>query len=756
MKRIQQIISVAVWLLLVVAVVEGRPKLDREEFVGPFPSWTNVKVDFGAVGDGRADDTAALQKAINTLGHGKSAVLFFPAGTYRITKGLTMISHMNVSLIGADPVTTVIRWDGPADGVMLFCNGVRYSKFSRLTWDGGGKPVSGVFHEWDGQTSNANSGNEHSDEIFRDLALGIRAGKPHFMDAECAVVRCKFQRNSVAGVRIQSFNALDWFVRDCEFADCAVGVTNDPGAGHFHVYRSIFRRSTVADITLRNAGYFSIRHNLSIGSRQFLDARNIGGWAVLLTVQGNTILDPQESLAINVANPGPTILLDNSIRSRPEITNGPVVHLDAGLDTEEYVAIGNQFTVPHPIAGHSRLLEYATTVKPIQSIPVPELTGAVHPVAIKRTVFEIGAGTTNATAEIQAALDRATTIQGQRPVVHLPAGRYDIKRTLTISAGSDVQVTGDGYATQIQWVGETNGLVWSLPGPARATFRDLTIRGTRQTDGLRVNRCDQPGARFFGDQLGVNGSHNGLLVTGLANTDVSLDTFYHSSNDGVSVRVVGSPQAAAGQPTAARTVIYGGASSGSPLNYEVARGGRLMAQDIWYEGAPATFMRLTGTGTFTLSGAQISPGRPGPNAAPTDPDFAGVTLDHFQGRATFLSVCFQTRALVLGNEGKTELLLLGIEPPAATDFLGPLPPNPHVALLLSRRYASQAEGAPPTRSVPDQGQADPVWLLQMLEQVRTDTPRPLTVISEPTTDLRFFRVSLENCNTAIQLQGDQP
>lgn len=756
MYQIKQLAVLGIGMLVVMAFAEGRPQLDREEFVGPFPSWANVKVDYGAVGDGQADDTAALQKALNAVGTGKSAVLFIPAGTYRITKGLTMISHMHVSVIGADPVTTIIRWDGPAEGVMLFCNGVRYSKFSRLTWDGGGKPVSGVFHEWDGHTSNANSGNEHSDEIFRDLALGIRAGKPHFMDAECAVLRCKFQRNSVAGVRIQSFNALDWFIRDCEFEDCAVGVTNDPGAGHFHVYRSLFRRSTVADITLRNAGYFSIRHNLSIGSRQFLDARNIGGWAVLLTIQDNTVLDTQQNIAINVANPGPTILLDNAIRSRPEITNGPVVHLDAGLDAEEYFAIGNQFTVPHPIAAHQRLLEYATAVAPVKSIKVPELTGAIHPIALKRTVFEIGVGTTNATAEIQAALDRAAALRGRRPVVHIPAGRYNIMRTLTISAGSDVQVTGDGYATQIQWAGETNGLIWAVPGPARATFRDLTIRGSGHADGLLVSHCDQQGARVFGDQLGVHGSHNGLLVAGLANTDVTLDTFYHSSNKGVSVRVVGSPQAAAGQPTSARTVIFGGASSGSPLNYEVAQGGRLMAQDIWYEGAPATFMRLTGKGTFTLSGAQISPGRPGPNAAPTDPDFAGVTLDHFQGRATFLSVCFQTRALVLGNEANTELLLLGIEPPAASDFLGPLPPKPHVALTLSRRYAAPAEGEPPTRSIPDQGRAEEAWLLQMLEQVRNDTPRPLTVIPETATDLRFDRVIVDNCNTAIQLQGDQP
>lgn len=41
-------------------------------------------MDFGAVGDGVADDTAAIQAAINN-----SQVLFFPAGTYRITDTLT-------------------------------------------------------------------------------------------------------------------------------------------------------------------------------------------------------------------------------------------------------------------------------------------------------------------------------------------------------------------------------------------------------------------------------------------------------------------------------------------------------------------------------------------------------------------------------------------------------------------------------------------------------------------------------------------
>src|ERR1039457_6284629 len=68
-----------------------------DEFVGPFPSWANVKTEFGAVGDGRADDTAAIQKALETVRSQSFAkkVLYFPASTYRITATLKLerISH---------------------------------------------------------------------------------------------------------------------------------------------------------------------------------------------------------------------------------------------------------------------------------------------------------------------------------------------------------------------------------------------------------------------------------------------------------------------------------------------------------------------------------------------------------------------------------------------------------------------------------------------------------------------------------------
>jgi hypothetical protein len=58
----------------------------------PRPFWVNVK-DYGAVGDGVADDTAAIRRAVQSIGRLPSraivtgGVIYYPPGTYVSSHG---------------------------------------------------------------------------------------------------------------------------------------------------------------------------------------------------------------------------------------------------------------------------------------------------------------------------------------------------------------------------------------------------------------------------------------------------------------------------------------------------------------------------------------------------------------------------------------------------------------------------------------------------------------------------------------------
>ena len=70
----------------------------------------NVK-EFGAVGDGRVDDTAAIKRTIDKGGH-----VIFPKGTYRITKtiviNLDQVGFTSLKSEGAAKI--IVAAAGPA------------------------------------------------------------------------------------------------------------------------------------------------------------------------------------------------------------------------------------------------------------------------------------------------------------------------------------------------------------------------------------------------------------------------------------------------------------------------------------------------------------------------------------------------------------------------------------------------------------------------------------------------------------------
>ena len=66
-------------------------------------------LDYGAVGNGVADDTAAIQAALASLdtSGGRGATLFLPVGAYLITAKITVPAR--VKIIGAGPLSTIVN-----------------------------------------------------------------------------------------------------------------------------------------------------------------------------------------------------------------------------------------------------------------------------------------------------------------------------------------------------------------------------------------------------------------------------------------------------------------------------------------------------------------------------------------------------------------------------------------------------------------------------------------------------------------------
>jgi hypothetical protein len=718
-----------------------------EECVGPFAGWADVKRDFQATGNGKADDTVAIQQALDALRDekGQTRVVYLPAGTYRITRTLTLPRKpgreaIGLNIQGEDPDKTIIVWDGPAGGVM-FDYDAWYSKLGRITFDGRGKAKTAVRHGPEFVTAN-----EIADMVFRDVGFGIEAGDlAKDGIAETSVQRCRFLRCSKAGVSIQNFNSLDWWMWYCLFEDCRVGATNGYGAGNFHVYKSVFRRSTEADILIGNTGYFSFRHNISVGSKAFFVAAGIGAGAQL-TFQDNQIIDTADTQAVRVGNLGPVFLLDNTIASRAEVTGGPV----AVGQNAHVISAGNTFTVAKPIGFKPGSIAIAdrTVSREKLLLAIPTLPGT--PPRLSRKVFAVCPGSD--AAAIQATIDTAAKLPGQRPIIHFGVGQYAVNRTLTIPAGCDVQLVGEGipYNTQLQWTGDGNGPVVRLAGPSRATLRDLVLVGSRKADALAIDGCDQPGSRVSFDQVQVDGAKEvGYLVNGVERSQVQLRDCGHSGNK-IGVKVGGGPLLQKGQTAGGRIVILSGASSSNDLSYEVVDGGRLLARDIWYEtGDRVRFMHLTGQGEFTLHGSNV--------AHPRRRGEPGLEIDGFRGRVSFLGVCFTQvggdegipALVVKGQSPQTKVLALGCH--GSGEWFANQSPSARIARLDSVQY-TPGGGA---KSIADVGQGGEAFLTEMLAQTRELRLADKEDVGAGLTDVRLYRVFVRNPRIGISLTPGQ-
>lgn len=94
----------------------------------------DLKADFGGVGDGVTDDTAAVQSALSWAATARDE-LVIPIGHYRITSQLTVTQGNTFKVRGTSRpganYNTSLRWDGAPGGTMLLLDGCRETEW----WD---------------------------------------------------------------------------------------------------------------------------------------------------------------------------------------------------------------------------------------------------------------------------------------------------------------------------------------------------------------------------------------------------------------------------------------------------------------------------------------------------------------------------------------------------------------------------------------------------------------------------------------------
>lgn len=97
------------------ATVPGKP--DAAADAGGAPVTLNL-ADFGAAGNGQADDTAALRNAVSAVLEAGGGTVYLPAGTYRLTDTLMLTGDDSAPLtLRADPTgQTVLAADASVNG----------------------------------------------------------------------------------------------------------------------------------------------------------------------------------------------------------------------------------------------------------------------------------------------------------------------------------------------------------------------------------------------------------------------------------------------------------------------------------------------------------------------------------------------------------------------------------------------------------------------------------------------------------------
>lgn len=452
--------------------------------------WVNVK-SLGASGDGKADDTDAIQKALNMIteprASGAGISIYFPAGIYRVTRTLKITSEKRpvngVLLVGRGRESRLL-WDGSEGGTLLETEGMAYSRIVGIEFDGANKAAIGRHHI---NMKTFETAARHSNLAFRNFTRVAVYAEPkdRFAMAETHFENCIFENNGI-GVSFVQFNDYDITFNGCDFRRNGIGI--ECVHGHFFVRDTHFEESRDCDIVSAPEHNSSVRRSTSLNSRMFLRQRNpVAG----LVIEGCSVsgwTSPEGVISLAGA---PVTMFDNYFCNPPAAGRSvlqPMLGAQKALIlSENKVANVNGKEFPL-LAGMDRMEDSSHSF--IRNIPAGERKGIrLDPaqiffksaVTIPGKVFDakrdFGAsanGKSDDTVAVQKTIDAART-HGQGAIAYIPAGKYAISLPLKIG-GKDYSLGGAGLiSTHLIWKGEPTGTTILVEGAENVVIENLLL-----------------------------------------------------------------------------------------------------------------------------------------------------------------------------------------------------------------------------------------------------------------------------------------
>ena len=436
------------------------------------------------------------------------------------------------------------------------------------------------------------------------------------------------------------------------------------------------------------------------------------------------------------------MLIDNVIRTQR--VDQPVMWAyDDNTVSRSIFTIGNTFTTSvTPFSGQNLpfqgvVTSYDDSVTDPSRIPDVEIPTNVYvPRNFGRTIFEVAPASSG--SDIQIQINLALASGATFPVVHMPAGMYDIQQPIVVPPGSRLHLVGDdAYATALRWNGTGKGPVIEVDGSSVIMEGFRLVQGSgAAVDGFHMPIADQPSTQVIVDDVKMQaGSVIGINFDGLEHSNVELSsTYVMGSTTGVSV--TGGPFRAANVGTLGLTNYYSGSAQNEPTStsFNIALGGRLLVQDNWHDG------NSSGARNFVLSGSGMLTEQVGAVFTTSETPFE---IGNFSGKVSLIGLMFHGNILTKPASSKTNLLMLGLDG-TTPDYQPQASASLVTANILNEYYGSHGGEQIPSGPAPDVK-----WLRSMLAQTRSQYPVQRLAMSPGGSRARFRRIQVDGLGSAF-------